>query len=166
MLTETLADVSGQSDASVARLHGIEQQLERASGLDDIRLLRESLASCLTAVKEAAVLQRKATLSTVERLRDHIDRAPQPPPSAESRALSGAETADYAVVFKLQRAEHVLTRFGEAARDQMLSVIDESLKSVAGPKDRLMRWTGPSFVMLISTSDSFQEVRRRLSAAV
>src|ERR1043165_9555662 len=77
MLAETLADISGQSETSVARLQGIEQQIVQASRLDDIRLLKDNLATCLTAVKEAAVQQKRETLLTVERLRDHIKHVPQ-----------------------------------------------------------------------------------------
>ena len=173
MLTQTLAEVSGQSDASVARLQQIEQQIERASGLDNIRALRESLATCLTSVKEAVVQQRKATESTVERLREHIKRAPQPPVEvappqqpASSFPLNGEAPGEYVAAFKLQRADHILVRFGESARDQMLAFIGEGLKAVQGPNDRLMRWKGPTFVMFLSSADNIQGIRRRLSAAV
>jgi GGDEF domain-containing protein len=172
MLTETITEISGQSDASVVLLQGIEQQIERASSLEDIGSLRDSLASCLTAVKEATVQQRKATLSAVERLRDHAQRAPQQadgsaaPVLADSGATRGQEEAEYVAAFKLQRAEHILTRFGEGARDQMLAAMDEGLKSVQGPNDRLMRWKGPAFVMFLSSPDTLFETRRRLSAAV
>jgi GGDEF domain-containing protein len=154
-------------------LQGIEQQIERASSLDDIGALRDSLASCLTAVKEATVQQRKATLSAVEHLRDHAQRAPQPGNVAalvesgvESSAARAQEEAEYVAAFKLQRAEHILTRFGEAARDQMLAAIEEGLKSVQGPNDRLMRWKGPAFVMFLSSPDTLFETRRRLSGTV
>jgi len=54
MLTDTLADILGRSDASVARLHAIEQQIERASELDDMRALSSSLQSCLMALRKRA----------------------------------------------------------------------------------------------------------------
>jgi GGDEF domain-containing protein len=173
MLTQTLAEVSGHSDASVSRLHEIEQQIERASALDNIRALRESLEVCLTSVKEAVVQQRKSTESTVERLREHIKRAPQTPvevappgPPGSSLGLSGEAPGEYVAAFKLQRADHILIRFGEGARDQMLAFIGEGLKAVQGPNDRLMRWKGPTFVMFLNSVENIQGVRRRLSAAV
>ena len=173
MLTQTLAEVSGHSDASVGRLHEIEQQIEHASGLDNIRALRESLATCLTSVKEAVVQQRKATESTVERLRDQIKRAPQPPVEVapprqpvSSSVLGEEAPGEYVAAFKLQRADHILIKFGETARNQMLAFIGEGLKAVQGPNDRLMRWKGPNFVMFLSSADNLQGIRRRLSAAV
>jgi hypothetical protein len=65
MLTETLADISGQTDASVTRLQAIEKQVERASELVDIRALRASLAESLLALREAAALQRSNSAAIV-----------------------------------------------------------------------------------------------------
>jgi GGDEF domain-containing protein len=165
MLTGTVADIYVQSDESVAQLQGIERKIERALGLDDVRALRDSLASCLTAVKEAAIQQRKATQSTVERLRNHIKRLPQVP--AENNGAGTNEgAAEYVATFRLQRASHILERFGAEAQDQMLATISEGLKLILGPNDRLMRWKGPSFVMLLSSSEGLLGLRRRLSVTV
>ena len=68
-----LADISGQSDVSVARLQAIEQQIERAHR--DWRTwatLRARLESCLAALRDAAAQQRKGSTATVQRLREQI----------------------------------------------------------------------------------------------
>ena len=78
MLTDTVADLSGQTDASVGRLQTIERQIERASGLDDIRSLTASLESCLLAVREAAAEQRSGSAATVRRLQDQIASRAEP----------------------------------------------------------------------------------------
>ena len=91
MLTDTLADISGQTDISVARLQAIEQQIEQASELDDMRALSAGLQSCLAALREASAQQRKGSATTLQRLREQIDaaqkaRAPNPPlPRSSSR---------------------------------------------------------------------------------
>ena len=172
MLTQTLAEISGQSDASVAQLHAIERQIERASGLEDIRALRESLATCLTAVKEAAAQQRSATLATVERLRDHIKNLPQPPARDAASVPEGVHPnqgvadAEYVAAFKLQRADQILTRFGEGVREQMLALIGKGLKAAQGPNDRMMRWKGPCFVIFLNSPEGVLAIRRRFSLAV
>jgi hypothetical protein len=173
MLAETLADIPGQSDTSVARLQGIEQQIVRASSLDDIRLVKQNLASCLTAIKEAAAQQKRETLVTGEHPRDDIERAPQPPVAVATPAVPQANNpfpaagvVEYVAVFVLQRAGHILKRFGQSVSDQMLLLIGEGLKSAQGPTDRLMRWKGPSFVLHISSTEDTFGIRRRLSAAV
>lgn len=73
MLTETLADISGQTNASIARLQDIEQQIERASGLDDMKALSASLERCLAAVREAAAQQKLGSARTAKRLQDQIN---------------------------------------------------------------------------------------------
>jgi GGDEF domain-containing protein len=172
MLTGTLADISGESEASVARLREVERQIERASTLDNIQGLRDSLASCLTAVKEAAVQQKKANQATIERLRENLKAAIQP--ASMQGASSVAEeirsapvgNAEYVAAIRLQRADHIVARFGEGVREQMLTLVGEGLKSLQSPHDRLMRWKGPSFVMFISSAESISVLRRRLAAAV
>lgn len=185
MLTETLADISGQTDVSVARLQAIEKQIEHASGLDDMRVLSASLESCLAAVREAAAQQRKGSAVTVERLRGHIDvaqtRMAEDHTAAPSRGAADlalvpepdvpeeepeVPTISYVAVFKLQRADHIATRFGAEARNQMLSLISQTLKSVLGPSDRLLRWKGTSFVMFLNSAATIHEIRALLTEAV
>jgi hypothetical protein len=145
MLTETVADISGQSEVSVARLLAIERRIEEASSLEDVRELKASLAVCLAGVKEAVAEQRRANLSTVSRLRDQIQRAAGPRISEAAVAeapVAGGEGAEarYVVAFRLQRAEAIRARFGEKTVDEMLAVMAEGLKAAAGPSDRLIRW--------------------------
>ncbi len=168
MFTETVADISGQSEASVARLQAVERQIERASRLEDIRELKASLAVCLAEVKEAVIQQRNAARATADRLRDHIQKAAVPATEAvtPTRGATGAGGGEYLVAFKLQRAEHILARFGEATLEQMLALIAEGLKPALAAEDRLARWNGPSFVMFLRSSESVLAIRRRLSAAV
>jgi len=182
MLTDTVADLSGQTDASVARLQTIERQIEQASGLDDIRALSASLESCLLAVREAAAQQRNGSAATVRRLQDQIDEAQSraaqnrtPPRLSKAEIDLVNEPSDdlpdnastrYVAAFKLQRADHIAMRFGESARHQMLSLIGQSLKTVMEPDDRLLRWKGTSFVMFLHSTATIQGVRARLSHAV
>ncbi len=174
MLTKTVADVSGQSHAAVARLQEVKRQIERASGLNDIQHLRASLATCLEAVENAAVQQRSATLATVEDLQDHIERAHRPaaggaaPSDSErSRVTQCAPEAEYLAVFKLHRADHIIARLGKASAEQMSALLGDCLKAAQGPKDHLVRWKGgPSFIELLTSSESELTIRKRLSKAV
>jgi GGDEF domain-containing protein len=181
MLADTVADISGQTDLSVARLQSIEQQIERASALDDMGALSASLQSCLAELREASAQQKKSSAGTEQRLRRQIDTAQKrmatPPISLpeyadlELEPEPGAEGADaavtsYVAAFKLQRADHIALRFGDQVRHQMLALISQSLKAVLGPKDRLLRWKGTSFVMFLETAATIQEVRAALAEAV
>src|SRR5258708_26607629 len=72
----------------------------------------------------------------------------------------------YVAAFKLQRSDHIGLRFGEVAKHQMLTAVNQSLKSVLGPNDRLLRWKGTSFVMFLHSTSTINEMRVLLSEAV
>jgi hypothetical protein len=48
----------------------------------------------------------------------------------------------------------------------MLALISQSLRKALGPKDRLLRWKGTSFVMFLETTSAIHEVRSMLGKAV
>jgi len=182
MLTDTVAELSGHTNASLSRLQAIEEQLERTSALDDIRVLRANLADNLLALREAAAQQRSRSLDTIERLQNQIARAREqasetPKQHAESEATPGlipeasSEPAHsvsncYVAAFRLQRADHIASRFGERVRHEMLSTIAAQLKSMLGPTDRLLRWKGTSFVMFINSTGSIQDVKASLNETI
>jgi len=180
MLTETLADVSGQADENVVRLQAIEQQIESATELDDMRLLNSRLESCLVGLREAVAHQRKGSAATMERLRHQIGAARKEMtaerPEREETAIDLAPesleelpreaTASYVAVFRLQRAAHIAARFGEKSKQQMLSLLSQSLNGILAPGDRLLRWKGTSFVLFLNASSTLHEIRVMLSEAV
>jgi GGDEF domain-containing protein len=182
MLTESVTELWGRQDVSVARLRAIEQRIEHAAGLDDIRALRAELGECLLALREAAAHQRGVAAATARHLEQQvkynqslaargsrlrrgaggeIDVAPEeglvppePPPSC------------FVAAFKLRRADHIAARFGEDARQQMLHLVGASLKAVLQPEDRLLRWKGAAFVAFLTSRETLHEIRLRLSDAV
>lgn len=172
MLTETIADISAQSDTSIATLQSIERQIEHASSLDDIRGLKTSLASCLAAVREASVQQKTAMQTTVNRLHEQVKKSrpsdPQREPSRRAGSWASTEEiqAEYAIVFKLQRADHIRSRFGDGAIDQMLALVEAGLKPAQHPADRLMRWKRDSFLMFVSSPESVLTIRQRFGRVV
>ena len=182
MLTATVAELSGQTDASVGRLQAIEMQIDRVSGLDDMRTLRANLETCLVSVREAAAEQRSSSASTVQRLRSQIEMARiRVAPSREPARFRDADldaipdppedlpepvARSYVAAVKLKRAEQIARRFGEEASRKMLAVIGSQLKSVLEPGDRILRWKGTSLVVFLNTAATIQDVRARLAAAV
>lgn len=168
MLTAAVADISSQSDGSVARLQALERKIEHAVRLDDMRALKESLATCLAAVKEATIQQKNATARTVERLQEEITRATRPPAAvagpAENRSAQSPTGSDYVAAIRLQRASHIEERFGREAVEQMLAAVAAGLKAIEGPKDRVRRWKGDSLLLFLDSPESIETVRRRLAS--
>ena len=182
MLTETIAELSDQTDSSVSRLQVIEKQILQATELDDTRILHTHLATCLAGVRDAAAQQKSSSAGTLGRLQHHVAKSRQRDADRDSDRNSDDDGPDlvpesfddvgqpaancYVAAFKLQRAEHIASRFGENAKRQLLSLIGNKLKEAVGPADRLMRWRGQSFVIFLSTSESIAAVRTRLSEIV
>lgn len=182
MLTDTLADISGQTDASAVRLQAIEKDLESASGLNDIRAVRTNLEGCLLSVREAAAQQRRSSGATAQRLQDELGKAQKRAAPDAAHALvnkvdidrmaeswdSPIESAEatYVAVFKLQRADSIANRFGESGKQKMFSTLGMHLKAVAGPADRLLRWRGTSYVMFITSTATLAEIKTSLYKAV
>ena len=167
MLTQAIADLAGQPEASVERLASVERDIEKAGGAEDVRKLKDNLGECLAAVKDAAAQERKEMQSTIERLQEEVKRpqAPAAPESAPANGASAGQPGGYLAAFKVQHADRILQRFGEAARDEMISIVGKGLESAQGSGDRLVRWNGASFVMFVSAADGIANVRRRVAAA-
>jgi GGDEF domain-containing protein len=182
MLTDTVADLAGQTDASVGRLQSIEKQLGRASELNDIRALKASLGESLQALREAAAHQRSSSTATIVQLRTQIAVArKQAADDTRPRVFipgdidhivepsdGAAEScsASYVAAVRLRRAAHIASRFGEPVRHRMLAMIGTQLNTMLGPQDRLLRWKGASFVMFLNSGETIGQVRARLAETV
>src|ERR1035437_8906020 len=137
----------------------LEQNRERHSM---VAMLADTVAE-LSGQTDVSVTRLQAIEKQIEQASelDDIDLIPD-----LSEGPVETLATSYVAAFRLQRAEHVAGRFGEAVKSQMLSMIATQLKSVLGPNDRLLRWKGTSFVTFINSTDSAQEIRSRLVHAV
>jgi hypothetical protein len=166
MLTQTVADLGGQSEASVQRLVSSGFRIEKSAGVEDLRKLKDHLAECLTAIKEAAAHQRKEPQAPMERPAEDAKIAPPVAGTTEMPPVNGpGQAGAFLAAIKIQHADHLLKRFGEAGRDELLSIVGKGLESAVGPRDRLLRWKGASFVLFATAPDGIGGVRRRVAAA-
>ena len=186
MLTRLVGDLAGATGGSVARLHKIEGDLERAAGSDDIRVARAQLSECVEAIRserairieEAAAIKRNLELAVEEsaaRLRDI-------PGTAEFDSCTGlgarraAETAIadciasarhvYAILFVLDRLQSINLRYGYAVGDQMLVRMCTDLESQLGAATPKFRWGGPALLFLLDRPDSFPVVQSAMKRIV
>jgi plasmid stability protein len=181
MLTDTVAELAGQSDAAVSRLQSIEKDLGRASELDDIRALKTSLGESLRAVREAAAHHRSTSATTMERLRAQLALArarvadvPEPPAYNRDDIDSIPEPSAIPVESRsapmwprpaAARRPHrdPVRRIGPAAHaDHDRHPVETMLSA----DDRLLRWKGTSFVMFLNSKESLGQIRGRLSSVV
>jgi GGDEF domain-containing protein len=75
MLTQTVASVSFGSDRAITNLRDIEKRLERASVIEDVRMLRLQMEQCLESIRtEIRAHEERATALVA--LRERIEESP------------------------------------------------------------------------------------------
>ena len=176
MLTRAVVNLSVEGSTNVVRLLALEQQLEKAAELDDVRALRDKLAECLTGIREERIRQKAANDATVENLGASLRVVPPPVASVDGTtglatrsaaetaiavAVDGAETV-WAALFVIDHLHGLNSRFGHAVGDQAILLFAQHLAQNLGPQDAVFRWSGPAFLALLTRPDAQQKIRREL----
>jgi GGDEF domain-containing protein len=184
MLTETVLDVTHGSKRSTQRLREIEQQLERASVIEDVRILRLKLDQCLQSIQEEIQQQATEAATTVGRLSETIKESEGKLEAAAASAdsdlvtgLPGATTAERALVSTAQGGRNtyavavvpntlqaINARYGREAGDHVLRKVCEHLCNSLSPGDAVFRWRGPCFLALLERGPEVEEVRSEMAA--
>ena len=176
MLTRAVVNLSVEGSTNVVRLQALEQQLERAAELSDVRALREKLAECLTGIREERIRQKAANDATVESLGASLRVVPPgvtsvdattglSTRSAAEAAIAGAVDGDetmWAAIFVIDHLHGLNSRFGHAVGDQAILLFAQHLAQNLGPRDAVFRWSGPAFLALLARPDAQQKIRREL----
>lgn len=185
MLTKTVATLGSGSDRSVSRLQEIETQLQKASEIEDVRMLKLRMEQCLESIREETTKQKADSsrlvedlqqdiLQTQERMKkvavaplDAMTGLPLRPEAerAFAEAASSPKPA-YAVMLAVDRVSLINGRFGYAAGDQVLKLYLESLRPRLLSTDRIFRWSGPAFVVLAQRPDRLETVRDQFRSVV
>jgi diguanylate cyclase (GGDEF)-like protein len=181
MLAHSLLEVSQASDTASGRLRQIEKEIESASRLDELALIRAKLNDSLEALAEENSRQRKQATALAGHLREQLtavcsqaehrlDPVTGLPDSAAAVAeieevLAAGEGRDaaYAAVFRLERLDAINARFGFAVGDRMLLACAQHLGQQLGGSDKLYRWRGPALVAVLSRTVRRQDVRLEVS---
>jgi GGDEF domain-containing protein len=179
MLSQTLVGLAEAGGHSVQTLQGIRNQVEIASKLDDIRLLRARLGDSLKLISDEAKRQRErnsemlrqaedaALIAAGHRTDPEIDRVSglASPEKAESEIASrvGPESHYWAAVFVVERIESLNLRYGYTVGDQLLQIFGRTIKSKLSGDDTLFRWRGPSFVALLERKVPADALRTELA---
>jgi GGDEF domain-containing protein len=179
MLSQTLVALADAGGQSVKNLQIIRNQVENASKLDDIRLLRTRLGDSLKAITEEAKHQRErnhemlrraeqaALIASGHRDDPEVDRVSGLPSAEKAESVMGTRLGSasryYAAVFVLERLDSLNLRYGYSTGDQLLQNFGRTLKSRLAAEDELYRWRGPSFVALLDRAIPPDAVRAELS---
>ena len=184
-MTETLTYLSESRTRSVHQLQFMERELEQATQIDDLRLLRARLIACLDVVRDETVRLQSESQARSNEVRQQIDRAVkivEPPvrfgamdivtglPSRRSaeRTISEAVTqnVEHAVaIFVVRRLNSINAKYGRAAGDEVMLRVTNHFAQHLSAATFLYRWSGPSLVALITALGNKEEIRKAWNKA-
>lgn len=185
MFTDTVSSLSASGERSVSNLKSIEQQIERATIIEDICTLRLRLGECLGTIREEILHQEALSAELLDRVPRSVktnrtasecsaDRSSEPkcdpvtgfPMQKEAEAALfnalQSDHASFAVPIVAKGVDRVYAQLGNNVGDSVLHKFSERLLSLSNKGDRIFRWHGPSFVAVLKRSTTATEVKREL----
>jgi len=176
MLASTIGSISEVGDENVRRLKDIEQQVESASQIEDVRQVKAKLGECLQQIRQEAERQRTETVRTVERLSQGLESAQpsRPPPAGTDPGTGLPNRADaeialakacrdeapaFAVAVQIDRIQIFNARFGYEVGDEILKYFAGFLRKQWPGKDLLFRWNDSTILALIFRPSRLERVR-------
>jgi len=186
MFTETVTSLSARGERSVANLKTIEQQIEHATVIEDIRTLRLRLGECLGTIREEIHHQEALSAELLDRVaqstenstpttegsvepssqfkRDPVTGFPMQK-EAEAALLKAVQSdhALFVVPIVAKGADKIYAQLGNEVGDGFLLNFSKQLRFLSNNGDRIFRWHGPAFVAILERSTTITEVKRELS---
>jgi GGDEF domain-containing protein len=186
MLTRTIATLGTGTGRSVAKLREIEGQLEKASVIEEVRMIKLRMEQCLESIREEAQRQKVEASHTAEGLKHEIRESQErmhsvtaapvrdPVTGLPTRAdleavlgeVVGGPSLFYAALFVVDRVGVINSRFGYAMGDRVLKIYVDELSARLSAADKLYRWNGPALVALLERPDPIEKVRGQLVSLV
>lgn len=184
-MTETLTYLSESRTRSVHQLQFMERELEQATQVDDLRLLRSRLIACLDVVREETVRLQSESQARSTEVRQQIDRTSKtieqpvrfgamdvvtglPARRAAERTLTQAiaQRTEHAVaIFVVKRLTSINAKYGHAAGDEVMLRVANHFAQHLSAATFLYRWSGPSLVALITALGNKEEIRKAWTRA-
>jgi len=185
-MTATVMFITSSSETSVKQLSVIEARLQRANSLEDTRLLKASMADCLTLVRHESQRLQAESRTKINRLKGDVDRLtvrlkaasiedsqdlvtglPGRIAAEEAFEAKIATGKDFvAALFVLDRMASINGRFGRAVGDEILVTGAHALaQKLTGTT--LYRWSGPAFAAVFdpAVNGAQAELRAKQAAA-
>ena len=172
MLTEAIVSLSGGAEESKNRLQDIERQIEKASGLDDIRKLKERLAQCLVDLREERFRQTDTAKRTVGSLQSALQPGNYDDatglgsrPNAEAALASARDSGShaFAALFTIDHLHGLNSRFGRSVGDRIIMLFAQHL---AQRLNNVYRWSGPGFLAIVENDGGMERAKSDLIPAL
>ncbi|MEO8132006.1 MAG: diguanylate cyclase [Bryobacteraceae bacterium] len=167
MLTKSLTGLLAGGQRNVDLLQTFEDQVEKTSGLNDLKSMRASLETCLASIQ----IERTRRTTEQASLREMVHSVVTDPVVTKSFASKGEDTLTglpdlmlaqsrllemiqsgvpgYAVPLRLDSLQIINARYGRQAGDDFVLRATQLLAQYLQPNDVLFRWGGAVFLVLL-----------------
>jgi GGDEF domain-containing protein len=180
MLSQTLIAITQESAQAGENLSHIEKELESASRVDDLRLLKTRLQDSLQSIVKESTRQKNNTLDVASRLRNQLENVQidadsldsvtgLPDAAAAEHCLARAVTScaqGYAAVLCMERLDAINSRFGYAVGDRLMFQFAQEVAQRLSGWDKLFRWRGPTLIAILERPGRPQDVRNEVGHIV
>ena len=149
---------------SIKRLQELQERIDQAAGIEDVRALRLELSDCLRSIRcecggetgETKPAPKSPGVDSLTglRLRAGAEEA--------MKAACGGGAHAYASLFVMDRIQVINSRFGIEIGNQVLRFFVQHLSGMLTPNDSLYRWSPVSFLALLDRRESPDQVRREI----
>lgn len=181
LLAQTIRSLASGSKETVENLDWIRSELEQASLVDDLKMVRLRLHQCAAKVVEEIDRERTQLAALLSGIgRPGATREPSEDaeagfatdpvtglPGREAGVLKLKQSTDSAdswmVPVVATRVRAINGRWGFAAGDQILRSVAERLRNGLSAKDHVYRWRGATMVAVLSRHGNIEEVRREIA---
>ena len=190
-LTETVATISNGSERSYAQLEDIGWRIQKASVIEDIRVINTHLAECLQSLQNETLRQKDEAAKAITLLRQgletrsevdlsHVNHEPVATGECAVAAslttgLAGraaVETAlrlalqqrshTFAVVFTLKGMQAIEARSGAAGIEQAAEMFVGALNERL-KSQQIYRWNQACFLALLERPESLESIQIEIS---
>jgi GGDEF domain-containing protein len=167
--TDTIAAISSSSKTGVEQMRSLESNLENASKVDDLKLLRHKLFACLTLVRNEAVRMQMDSQMLIRSLSASVLRASSElSPGTDATtglpsvttlqkdmdAAAGTGQATAMAILILTDLATFNARYGRPVGDEVLRLATEYVREQFADLAQVYRGHGPSLILVCNGSNA------------
>jgi len=180
VLGQALTLLSSGTDRSVSRLQKVRETLQHAATIENVAVLRASLASAVQLIRDEIVREQQTAAHHRERFETEVGKIREMFSCNPNRALPGrAECvrtvsdslravlpgrALYAVAFSIHGLTELVQRYGPAAVDDLFLLLIRERLQPAASAVTAYRWTGSSLVGLFQAGADTESLKSEIAA--
>lgn len=188
-LTDSVVSIATGSERSISQLQSIGWRIQKASVVDDIRLINQHLSECLQSLQAETLRQKEEAARVITVLRNNLesrreleipDALPECGPAfdpvtglgARTQAETALRTAfqershSFAVAFILNGLQSINVRSGRAMGDQAVKLFSQDLVKRLSAGKKVFRWSGTCIVSVMERSESIETIQAEMSRIV